>query len=114
MPTPAIHIDVAPDLRVSPDQAHAFIRCAQEAVTNAVKHAEASNLWLQVTSDEEGVRLVARDDGSARPAASTPGSGLLGMRERVESLGGRLAVRTGAGFGFTVEAWLPSGAPQAA
>jgi signal transduction histidine kinase len=83
-------------------------------VTNAVKHAEASNLWLQVTQDGEGVRLVARNDGSARPAASPPGSGLLGMRERVEALGGKLAVRTGVDFGFAVEAWLPSGAPRAA
>jgi signal transduction histidine kinase len=90
------------------------MRCAQEAVTNAVKHAEASNLWLQVTSDGEGVRLLARNDGSARLTASTPGSGLLGMRERVESLGGKLAVQTGVDFGFTVEAWLPSRKPQAA
>ena len=114
VPTPVIHVDIAPGVRVRPDQAHALMRCAQEAVTNAVRHAQASNLWLQVTLDGEGVRLVARDDGSARPTTSSPGSGLLGMRERVESLGGRLAVRTEADFGFTVEAWLPSGAPQAA
>ncbi len=114
VPTPAIHVDISPGVRVSSDQAHAFMRCAQEAVTNAVRHAEASNLWLQVTPDGEGVRLVARNDGSARPTASPPGSGLLGMRERVESLGGKLAVRTGVDFGFTVDAWLPSGAPQAA
>ncbi len=114
VPTPAIHVEVSPCMRVSPDQAHALMRCAQEAVTNAVRHAQASNLWLQVTPDGEGVRLVARDDGSARSAASAPGSGLLGMRERVESLGGKLAVRAGVDFGFTVEAWLPSGAPQAA
>lgn len=114
VPEPAIHVDIAPGIRVGPDQAHALMRCAQEAVTNAVRHAQASNLWLQVTPDGTGVRLVARDDGSARPAASAPGSGLVGMRERVESLGGRLAVRTGAGFGFTVDAWLPSGSPQPA
>ena len=114
VPAPAIHVDISPGVQVSPDQAHALMRCAQEAVTNAVRHAEASNLWLQVTADDEGVRLVARDDGSARPAASSPGSGLLGMRERVELLGGRLAVRTGGDFGFTVDAWLPSGTPQAA
>jgi len=90
------------------------MRCAQEAVTNAVKHAEPSNLWLQVTSDGEGVRLVARNDGSTRPATSAPGSGLLGMRERLEYLGGKLVVRTGGDSGFMVEAWLPSRAPQAA
>jgi signal transduction histidine kinase len=114
VPEPAIHVDIAPGLRVGPDQAHALMRCAQEAVTNAVRHAQASNLWLRVTSDGTGVRLVARADGSARSPASAPGSGLVGMRERVESLGGRLAVRTGAGFGFTVDAWLPSGSPRPA
>ncbi|HEU0134978.1 MAG TPA: sensor histidine kinase [Allosphingosinicella sp.] len=115
VPTPAIHVDIAPGVRVGPDQAHALMRCAQEAVTNAVRHSDASNLWLQVTSDGEGVRLVARNDGSARPAEPSPGSGLVGMRERVESLGGRLAVRAEAGIGFTVDAWLPSGgSPQAA
>lgn len=114
VPRPAIHVDIAPGVQVNPDQAHALMRCAQEAVTNAVKHAEASNLWLQVAPDGEGVRLVARNDGKARDTASSPGSGLLGMRERVECLGGKLAVRTGADFGFTVEAWLPSRTPQAA
>jgi len=114
VPVPAIHVDICPELRVMPEQAHALMRCAQEAVTNAVRHAEASNLWLRVTSDGEGVRLVARDDGNVRSIASTPGTGLLGMRERVESLGGRLAVRRGVDFGFTVDAWLPWGAPQAA
>jgi signal transduction histidine kinase len=114
VPRPAIHVHMAPGVRVGPDQAHALVRCAQEAVTNAVKHAEASNLWLEVTPDGAGVRLVARNDGSARPAACSPGSGLIGMRERVESLGGRLAVRAGSDFGFAVDAWLPSRAPQSA
>jgi signal transduction histidine kinase len=114
VPTPAIHVEIAPGLAVSPDQAHALLRCAQEAVTNAVKHAEASNLWLRVSSDEGGVRLVARNDGKPRAAASTPGSGLIGMRERVETLGGRLAVRAEAGRGFIVDAWLPSRTPHPA
>ena len=114
VPTPVIHVDIAPGVRVSPDRAHALMCCAQEAVTNAVRHADASNLWLRVTADGEGVRLVARNDGSTRPAASAPGSGLVGMRERVESLGGKLAVRAGPEFGFTIDAWLPSRAPQAA
>jgi signal transduction histidine kinase len=114
VPRPAIHVDISPEVRVSPDQAHALMRCAQEAVTNTVKHAQASNLWLQVTADGEGVRLVARNDGSARPADDAPGSGLVGMRERVENLGGKLAVRSGVDFGFTVDAWLPSRTPQTA
>jgi signal transduction histidine kinase len=114
VPRPAVHVEIAPGLRVSPDQAHALVRCAQEAVTNAVRHAEAANLWLEVAPDGEGVRLVARNDGRARATASAPGSGLVGMRERVESLGGRLAVRKDVDLGFTVDAWLPSRKPQAA
>jgi len=114
VPRPAIHVNVSPGVQVTPDQGHALMRCAQEAVTNAMRHAEAANLWLQVTPDGEGVRLVARDDGHAAPAASAAGSGLIGMRERVESLGGKLAVRTGADAGFTVDAWLPSRTPQTA
>jgi signal transduction histidine kinase len=114
VPTPAIHVEISPEVQVGPEQAHALVRCAQEAVTNAVKHSEAANLWLQVRPDGEGVRLLARNDGSARASASSPGSGLLGMRERVEALGGRLAVRSGAGFGFTVDAWLPLRTTQAA
>jgi signal transduction histidine kinase len=114
VPTPAIHVDISPDVQVGREQAHALMRCAQEAVTNAVRHADAANLWLQVTSDGEDVRLVARDDGSARPKAPAPGSGLVGMRERVEHLGGELAVQAGGGRGFTITACLPSGAPRAA
>lgn len=114
VPTPAIHLEFEPGIRVGPEQAHALMRCAQEAVTNAIKHAQASNLWLQVTSDGEGVRLVARDDGKARAAAAAPGSGLLGMRERMEHLGGRLAVQSGTGRGFTIDAWLPSGSARRA
>ncbi|MBA2918081.1 hypothetical protein GON01_03745 [Sphingomonas sp. MAH-20] len=114
VPTPAVHVAVSPGVRVSPDQAHALIRCAQEAITNAVRHADASNLWLHVTSDGDGVRLVARNDGATRRIASAAGYGLLGMRERVESLGGRLTVRTEAAPGFTLDAWLPLVAPRPA
>ena len=114
VPTPSVHVEVSSEVRVSSDQAHALMRCAQEAVTNAVKHSDASNLWLQVTPDGDGIRLVARNDGNARPNAPSPGSGLRGMRERIECLGGRLAVRAGADSGFTVDAWLPSRATQPA
>jgi signal transduction histidine kinase len=114
VPTPSIHVDIAPGTMVSPGQAHALVRCAQEAVTNAVKHADADNLWLKIFTDSHGVRLIAQDDGKRGPAGAAPGSGLLGMRERVEELGGRLAVRPGAGLGFTVDAWLPIAATKPA
>ncbi|MFN3945168.1 MAG: sensor histidine kinase [Allosphingosinicella sp.] len=113
VPRPVIHVSIAPSIAVSPDRAHALVRCAQEAVTNAVKHADAENLWLEVTPDGGGVRLLARDDGRARPKPSAAGSGLVGMRERLEHYGGRLAVRAEAGRGFTIDAWLPVGPARA-
>lgn len=114
VPSPAVHLEIAPGVRVTPDQAHALMRCAQEALTNTVKHANAGNLWLQVRQQGEGVGLTARDDGRAEPAPWSFGSGLTGMQERLEHLGGRLAVQAGAGPGFTIEAWLPSKLPGAA
>lgn len=108
VPAPVVHVDIAPSLQVDADQAHALIRCAQEAVTNAIKHAAAANLWLQLSAEGGGVRLVARDDGKARNATASEGSGLVGMRERLEALGGKLVVRAAAGSGFTLDAWLPA------
>ena len=75
---------------------------------HAIRHAKATNLWLQVRADVDGVRLIARDDGEAPPRTTSSGTGLRGMRERLECLGGRLAIRAGGGAGFTIEAWLPS------
>jgi signal transduction histidine kinase len=114
IPVPVIHIDIAPGVEVSPDRAHALLRCAQEAVTNAIKHADAENLWLQVRPDRDGVRLIAYNDGRVGPTEAASGSGLRGMRERLEELGGRLAVQPGASAGFTVDAWLPAAAPEPA
>jgi signal transduction histidine kinase len=114
VPAPAIHVDIDPGTQVSPGQAHALMRCAQEAVTNAVKHSQAANLWLQVTSDDGGVRLVARNDGEVKANETAPGSGLVGMRERVEHLGGSLAIRQEPALGFIVDAWLPSPTPRTA
>lgn len=114
VPIPAIHVAIAPHLRIGTDQTYALIRCAQEAVTSAIDGGQAANLWLRVAPDREGVRLVVRNDGRTQPTSAVAGTALLGMRERVERLGGRLAVRTGAGFGFAVDAWLPSPAPEPA
>jgi signal transduction histidine kinase len=114
VPRPAVHVDIEAGVRVSPEQAHALMRCAQEAVTNAIKHSGADNLWLRVTAEDAGVRLVARNDGTARPGDAPPGTGLVGMRERIEYLGGKLAVKMEAGTGFTIDAWLPMRTAQTA
>lgn len=111
IPVPAVHLDISPNVRVTPDQAHALMRCAQEALTNAVKHASASNLWLHVAEDRGGIRLIARDDGRKATVSMPYGSGLIGMQERLEHLGGELVVKNQSGSGFMLAAWLPSRPP---
>ena len=78
-------------------------RIAQEALTNAVKHAPDSPTALRLTVDAETVTLTA--DSVAEPGTGT-GLGLVGMRERAESLGGSCEAGPG-GRGWLVRATLP-------
>jgi signal transduction histidine kinase len=109
--TPKIHLTLPPGLGETlrtPERTHAVFRCVQEIVTNALRHAAADNLWIEITRTAGGLHIRARDDG--RGASEwTSGHGLAGMRERVEQAGGRLDVATAAGSGFTLEAVLPLG-----
>jgi signal transduction histidine kinase len=81
-----------------------------EALTNATKHAQAS--LVTVTVETVGapagpqLRVSVRDDGRG-VTALTGGSGLLGLQDRVETLGGRLTVRSTPGSGTTVQAEIP-------
>lgn len=78
-----------------------------EALTNAVKHANASAVHVDVEAVDGMVRLSVADDGigGADPAR---GSGLLGLRERVEAIGGTLTVRSRSGEGTSLTAELPA------
>jgi signal transduction histidine kinase len=111
---PVIHLEVPGTFPAldDPRRAEALLRSAQEIVTNAVRHADAENLWLRLAGTDDGIELVARDDGRGpavgSDAAGTDGHGLAGMAERLERLGGRLAVGGAPGEGFSVHVWLPS------
>ncbi len=87
------------------------LRLVQEALTNTRKHAgDATRVEVDVQLTPTAVRLSVSDDGSKRPAHSG-GYGLVGMRERIELLGGRLF--TGAtGTGWLVAAELPLAVPK--
>src|SRR5262249_59319854 len=107
IPRPRVHVGVAAGVAIEdPQAAHVLLRCAQEIVTNAVRHAGADNVWLDVVPDAGGVAIRARDDGRGAPAVHA-GQGLTGMRERLEERGGSLAVETTPGHGFSVTAVLP-------
>lgn len=105
---PKIHVRFEEDLPVAePACAQILFRCAQEIVTNAVRHSRAENLWLDFVRCGESLEIQARDDGRGAGAIG-PGGGLTGMRERLEERGGRLAVKSEPGRGFEVVAVLPA------
>lgn len=79
---------------------------ASEAVNNALRHADARSIRVQVRHDDGLLTLSVADDGRGG-AAPAPGSGLSGLRDRVETLGGRITVTSRAEFGTTVQAVLP-------
>jgi len=82
-------------------------RAAQEALTNVRRHARASHLSIELAfSRNNGVRLRVEDDGIGADGVGQ-GFGLVGLRERAESVGGKVAIRSGRGQGFTLEVELP-------
>lgn len=82
-------------------------RIVQEALTNVLRHANATQVWVRVHGGSEGVRIEVEDDGSGDNGTPV-GHGLLGIRERAHVYGG--SMRAGnTGHGFRVEVTLPAG-----
>ena len=88
-------------------------RIIQEAVTNAVRHAGATKMEIRVWQQDTTVHAAVRDDGRGFDAEATMarrgdrGLGLIGMRERVDALGGRFALRSAPGKGTEVSVAIP-------
>ncbi|MEU4231232.1 sensor histidine kinase [Nonomuraea sp. NPDC026600] len=83
-------------------------RIVQESLTNITRHAAATTASVRIDCRPDTLVIRIDDDGKATPdAASVPGVGLLGMRERVTALGGRLRAQPRGEGGFTVQAELP-------
>jgi signal transduction histidine kinase len=108
-----VPIPVALDLVPDTDRLPAAVESTgyfvvSEALTNAVKHSRARELVLRLGRVEERLRIEVSDDGvgGARPAG---GSGMRGMADRVEALGGRLVVHSPAGDGTSLVAEVPCG-----
>jgi len=96
--------------RHAPELETALYRIVQEALTNASKHGQAGRAVVEIHERETTVHLSVRDDGSGFDPdleADTEGFGLLGMRERVDLLGGELAIESSSGAGTTVIVSLP-------
>jgi signal transduction histidine kinase len=97
------------DLRLPPDTETALYRIVQEAFTNVLKHAAASRVSVRLDRGEAGVTLVVHDDGRGfDPEGIREGSlGLVGMRERVALLGGRLTIESSEDAGTMLKAEVP-------
>ena len=107
VPEPRIHLDLPQELSMTdPLRAQVMLRCAQEMITNSVRHARAKNLWISLVHDEDGVAMIARDDGRGTDAVEV-GNGLKGMAERLRQLGGELKIESSPGAGFSLHAWVP-------
>jgi PAS domain S-box-containing protein len=87
-----------------PDVHVAFYRVAQEALSNAGKHASAPHVRIALKSSAEGATLSVRDDGVGFSPADTPAGplGIVTMRERAESVGARFTVDSAPGKGTAV------------
>ncbi len=102
-----VELDVRGDLEtLGATRGLAVYRIVQESLTNAARHGDGSAVTVQVDVGDEGTTVTVASGGSLRSDAPE-GSGLVGMRERAEALGGRLLAGPGPG-GWRVEAVLPS------
>jgi signal transduction histidine kinase len=105
----ATDVEVLGSLReLPPELEESLYRVAQEGLTNVRKHSGAGSARVLLDYASSGsVRLEVRDDGRGTEASNGNGFGLIGLRERVESLGGTLSVDSAAGAGLTLRVELP-------
>jgi signal transduction histidine kinase len=101
-----LHIDGEP-FPLPPAIDLSAYRIVQEGLTNALKHARASNADVTVRYRLDELQIEVRDDGKGRPAGDGLGFGLVGVRERVRIYGGQMTAGTAAGGGFVLSACLP-------
>jgi signal transduction histidine kinase len=107
-----VELAVTGERRPLPPQVDvAAYRLVQEALTNVVRHSGASSAIVRLTYDSDALVVEVDDDGlgAQMNGVRGDGQGLVGMRERVLALGGRLDAAPRGDAGFRVRAWIPVG-----
>jgi signal transduction histidine kinase len=104
--TVPVELDVRAEARLPERVEVAAYYVVAEALTNAAKHANASVVHLEAKAAGRALRLSVRDDGSGG-ADLVRGTGLMGLKDRVEALGGTITVHSPAGAGTSLHAEFP-------
>ncbi len=104
---PQISLTVEELPKLAPAVEVSVFRIVMEAVTNAVRHADAQQVEVGVRY-ENGIVVHVDDNGRGLAVDRVPGVGLLGMSDRADEVGGRLTVASGVSGGTAVRAWLPA------
>ena len=110
VPAPAevrLHFSDDATVGLSAEVTQALFRCAQEGVTNALRHAGATRVDISLERVAGTLRLMVRDDGRAEVRELVPGNGLRGLRERLQAVGGELRWAAEPGSGVTLTAEVP-------
>jgi signal transduction histidine kinase len=108
-----IHIEAPNPERLPSAIETTLYRIVQEALTNAVKHAKAGNVWIRARRENALLCCSIRDDGAGfdiRQVQKTPqrkGLGLIAMQERVTAIGGTLQIDSGPGHGTILSIRIP-------
>jgi len=108
-----VDLDVNFERRYDPSLEATVYYLVAESITNAVKHAEASSVAVRGGPRGESIELEIKDDGVGG-AVPGGGTGLIGLKDRVDTLGGTISLLSPAGGGTTIRASLPAGPGDAA
>lgn len=97
---------------LSPNVATCLYRILQESLQNTLKHADASNVYVELLGNTTGITLSIRDDGTGFHLESRQpqGLGLVSMRERIRQVGGDFRLESQPGAGTMIAVWVPVGA----
>jgi PAS domain S-box-containing protein len=106
-----VELELGSDRRLPEQVEVAGYYVVSEALTNVAKHARASVVHVEVNADDSNVQLSIRDDGVGG-ADLSQGSGLVGLGDRVEALGGKVDVHSPSGEGTALVATLPLEVPE--
>lgn len=101
-----VELDLNVDRRLPESVEVAAYYVVAEALTNAAKHAQASHVIVAAVADDDELRMTISDDGVGGAAAGA-GSGLIGLKDRVAALAGRLGISSPTGSGTTLTVLIP-------